>query len=150
MGQQAPDMQQIMAAQEQVQAAMQAAQAELAKLQKENLTLKVKADIELKKLEIETFRAETDRLNAYAALAAAHDAQNLKELQAQAEQAMDEDNQELAAQDQAHQHSMDAASLALDVHSNALSADQQEFDQDNYEPPNQGTSGGGASTQAPQ
>lgn len=69
MGDQGVDMKQVMQAQAQVQEAMQAAQQELAKLQQENQTLKLKEAIEAKKLEIEEFKAETDRLEAYAQIA---------------------------------------------------------------------------------
>lgn len=69
MGEQGPDMQAIMAQQAQIGEAMQKAQEELGKLQQENQTLKIKAEIEAKKLEIETFRAETERLTAYANIA---------------------------------------------------------------------------------
>jgi hypothetical protein len=70
MGQQAPDMQAIMQQQAQAQEQMQGAMQELDKLQKENLTLKVKAEIESKKVEIDHFKAETDRLKVLADIAA--------------------------------------------------------------------------------
>lgn len=70
MGEQGPDMQQIMQQQAMVQEQMAAAQEELAKLQQENVTLKLKAEIEAKRLEIEEFRAETERLKAMADIAA--------------------------------------------------------------------------------
>jgi hypothetical protein len=89
MGQQAPDMQAIMQQQAQVQEAMQKAQEELDKLQKENFSLKIKADIEAKKLEIEEYRAETERLNAYAAIAKTDEEINIKRLEQQAANALD-------------------------------------------------------------
>jgi hypothetical protein len=110
MGEQAPNMQAIMQQQAQVQEAMQKAQQELDKLQKENLTLKVKHDIETKRLEIEEFKAETERLNAYAAIAKTDEDVNMKRLEHQAHVAFT--SQELE-----------------------LSRDQQEFDQENTPEP---------------
>jgi len=70
MGEQGPDMQAIMQQQAQAQEQMQQAMQELDKLQKENLTLKVKAEIEAKKLEIEEYKAESERLKIMADIAA--------------------------------------------------------------------------------
>jgi hypothetical protein len=85
MGQSAPDMNQIMQQQAQAQEQMQAAAQELDKLQKENLTLKVKADIEAKKLEIDHFKAETDRLKVLADIAAQDKELEIRELEHEAE-----------------------------------------------------------------
>lgn len=102
MGEQGPDMNAIMqqqaAAQEQMQAAMQ----ELDKLQKENLTLKVKAEIEAKKAEIEEFRAETERLKVMAEIAAKDEEFNIRqaEIDAQMENdAIDRDFREKEMED---------------------------------------------------
>lgn len=81
MGEAGPDMQAIMQQQAQVQEAMQAAQEELAKLQKENLTLKVKADIEAKKLEIDHFEAETQRLKVLSEIYAKDEEFNLRAME---------------------------------------------------------------------
>ena len=84
MGESAPDMQAIMQQQAAVQEQMQQAQQELQKLQQENLTLKVKADIEAKKLQIDEFKAETERLNAYAAIAKADEELAIKRMEHEA------------------------------------------------------------------
>jgi hypothetical protein len=128
MGEQAPNMQQIMQAQAQAQEQMQQAQQELDRLQKENLTLKVKADIEAKKLEIEEFRAETERMTAYANVIKAGGDAELKALEQQADAAMDEEAQ-------AHQHRMDYANLAIQAHDTDKSHDfqQQGIDQQQQE-----------------
>jgi hypothetical protein len=85
MGEQGPDMQQIMQQQAQVQEQMQAAMQELDKLQKENLTLKVKAEIEAKKVEIDHFKAETDRLKVLSDIAAQDKEFEIRELEHEAE-----------------------------------------------------------------
>jgi hypothetical protein len=62
MGEQGPDANQMMQQQAMIQEQMQGMAQELDKIQKENLILKTKAEVEAKKLEIEEFRAETDRI----------------------------------------------------------------------------------------
>jgi hypothetical protein len=69
MGQQGPNVQQMMQQQAQAQEQMQGAVQELQRLQQENQTLKMKADIEAKKLEIDHFDAETKRLAVLANIA---------------------------------------------------------------------------------
>lgn len=83
-----------------MQEMLQNAQQELAKLQQENQTLKVKADIEAQKLLIEKYKAETDRLEAYADIIKAGEELKLKNLELEADQALE-------AQGQAHQQRMD-------------------------------------------
>jgi hypothetical protein len=124
MGDQAPDMQQIMAAQAQVQEAMQQAQEELQKLQKENFSLKIKADIESKKLEIEEYKAETDRLTAYAAIAKAGAEAQIRQLEHEADVAMQEEQGE-------HDRNIEAGNLALAHHDQMAQHDfqQQQIDQ---------------------
>jgi hypothetical protein len=90
-----PDMQAIMAQQAQVQEQMQQAMAELDKLQKENQTLKLKAEIEAKKLEIDFFKAETDRLIAYSDIAKADAALDMQALEHQAHVTLESEAQEL-------------------------------------------------------
>lgn len=85
MGEQVPDMNQIMQQQAQAQEQMQQAMQELDKLQKENLSLKVKADIEAKKVEIDHFKAETDRLKVLADIAAADKEFEIRDLEREAE-----------------------------------------------------------------
>jgi hypothetical protein len=79
-----PDFQAIMQQQAQMQEQMQAAQQELQKLQQENQNLKTKEAIEAKKLEVEWYEAETDRLNAYAAVLKVQEEMKLKGLELQA------------------------------------------------------------------
>lgn len=95
-----PDFNAIMQQQAQVQEQMQQAQDELQKLQQENQTLKTKAAIEDQKLKIEQFKAETDRLIAYADIIKAGDEQNLRQLELEAHQ-----------HDSIHQRVMDVASM---------------------------------------
>lgn len=57
-----PDVKGMMQQQAQLQEEMQKGMQELEKLKVENLHLKLKAEIEAKKLEIEEFKAETDRI----------------------------------------------------------------------------------------
>lgn len=63
-----PDMQAIMQQQAQSQEQLQEATQEVQKLRDENQKLSLKASIEVTKNEIEKYKAETDRLKAYAAL----------------------------------------------------------------------------------
>jgi hypothetical protein len=81
MGPQAPNMQQVMQQQAQAQEIIQKGAAEIDKLQKENYALKLKADIEAKKLEIDEYKAETDRLQAYAAILKDDESLNLQRLE---------------------------------------------------------------------
>jgi hypothetical protein len=85
MGPGGPDMQAIMQQQAMAQEGLQNAQAELDKLQKENLTLKVKAEIEAKKIVIDEFRAETERLTALAAIAKIDKEHEIRQLEFDAE-----------------------------------------------------------------
>jgi hypothetical protein len=107
MGEQAPNMQAIMQQGQQMQEMIQQGQQELQKLQQENLVLKAKHDIESEKLTIEKFRAETDRLTAYANIAKTDEEFNLQKLEHQAHVALTLEEQEItrdgqeAAQEQA-------------------------------------------------
>lgn len=90
LGEQAPDMQAIMAQQAQVQEAMQQAQEELGRLQQElgkaqeeNLKLSLRAEIEAKKLEIDEFRAETDRIKVLGEFAAKDEEFQIRETEAE-------------------------------------------------------------------
>jgi hypothetical protein len=64
-----PDVQGMMQQQAQQGEQLQAAMGELQKLQQENLILKTKAEIEANKLKLDEFKAETERLLAYAEIA---------------------------------------------------------------------------------
>jgi hypothetical protein len=128
MGEQGPNVQQLMQAQAQVQEAMQQAQQELQQLQKENFSLKIKADIEAKKLEIDEFKAETDRITAYAAVIKAGADAQLQQLEHEADVAMEEEKHE-------HQQRMDMAGIAMQAHDQDAQHDfqQQDIDQQQAE-----------------
>lgn len=123
MGEQGPNTQQLMQMQAQLQEAAQQAQAQMEQLQKENFTLKIKADIEAKKLQIDEFRAETDRITAYAAVAKAGAEKELAQLEHMADVAMDEEATD-------HQRTMDYANLALKAHDQDAQHDFQQQSQD--------------------
>jgi hypothetical protein len=123
MGPQAPDMQAVMQQQAQAQAQMQQTMQELDKLQKENLTLKVKADIEKKKLEIEEYNAETDRLTAYANIIKAGDEMELAHLEQQAKTMLEGGKLDMTQSQHEDKHN-----LAMDQA--ATSADQFEQQQE--------------------
>jgi hypothetical protein len=92
MGDQGPDMQQVMAQQAEMQEQMQAGMQELEKLKVENLQLKLKAEIEAKKLEIDEFKAETDRIKVIGEFAAKDEEFKYREAEQLAQ--MDENAQE--------------------------------------------------------
>lgn len=94
MGEQGPDMQQIMQQQAMVQEEMQKAQERLAQLEQENLTLKVKHNIESEKLKIDEFKAETERLKVLADIAAQDEEFDLQRMthEAQMEQSINDDS----------------------------------------------------------
>jgi hypothetical protein len=101
MGQQGPDQQQVMQQQAQQQEMIQKGMQELEKLKQENLVLKTKHDVELRKLVIEEFKAETDRLLAYGQFAAKDKEFELQQLEHHADMAMHEDEMELQENQQA-------------------------------------------------
>jgi hypothetical protein len=80
----APDMNAIMQQQAQAQEQMQAAMQELEKMKQENITLKAKHDIEAQKLVIDQFKAETERLTAYAAIAKSDEESAIKRMEHEA------------------------------------------------------------------
>jgi hypothetical protein len=98
MGDQGPNVQQLMQQGAQMQEQMQAGMQELQKLQEENLILKTKHDTEMRKLVIEEFKAETDRIVAYGQFAAKDKEFELQQLEHEADMAMRED--ELESQEQ--------------------------------------------------
>jgi hypothetical protein len=102
-----PDMQAVMQQQAQMQQALQEGMKELQKLKEENLVLKTKADTEAKKLEIEEFKAQTDRLQAYAAILKDDENLNLQKLELSARQALEADESE-------HERQMGVAGLVQD------------------------------------
>lgn len=90
MGQQGPDMNQIMQQQAQMQEQMAQGMQELQKLREENLKLTINAEAKAKELEIREFEAETKRMEALADIAAKDEEFNLR----QAEQAAQMENNE--------------------------------------------------------
>lgn len=89
-----PDMQGIMAQQAQQGEQLQQAMQELQQLQQENQSLKIKAGIEAKKLEIEQFKAETDRMQAYGVILKADAELDLKQLEQEAHQTLEREESE--------------------------------------------------------
>lgn len=85
MGDTGVNMQQIMQQQAQMQEQMAAGLQELQKLKEENLTLKTKAEIEARKLEIEEFKAETDRIKVIGEFAKADEEFRIREFEDQEE-----------------------------------------------------------------
>lgn len=79
-----PDFQAIMQQQAAMQEQMQKAMEELQKLQQENQSLKTKEAIEAQKLKVEWFKAETDRLEAYADVLKVQEEMKLKGLEVDA------------------------------------------------------------------
>jgi len=88
MGDQGPDVNALMQQQAQLQEVMQQGQEQLQKLEMENATLKAKHDIELQKLAIEEYKAETERIATYIQVAAKDKEFELRELEREADQAM--------------------------------------------------------------
>lgn len=79
----------LMGQMQQLQQVLQEGQQKLQQLEKENLLLKSKHDTELRKLEIEEFKAETDRLVAYGQFAAKDKEFELREMEHEAEMALE-------------------------------------------------------------
>jgi hypothetical protein len=102
-----PDMQALMQQQAQVGEQLQQAMQELQKLQQEKQTLKLTADIEAKKLEIDEYKAETDRLAAYAQVLKTSDEMEIKRLEVEA-------HHELEVHEQEHEQKMGVAQLLQD------------------------------------
>jgi hypothetical protein len=96
MGEQGgPDPQAMMAQQTEMMEAVQKMEAELGKLHEENLLLKSKADAEIKKLEIEEFKAETERMKIIADIAAQDEEFNIRQIEAQAQMENNEQERQL-------------------------------------------------------
>jgi hypothetical protein len=76
-----PDMQAIMQQHAQMQEQMQAGMEELQKLQQENLLLKTKQEVELRKMEIDEFKAETERMKVIGEFAAKDEEFNIRKLE---------------------------------------------------------------------
>lgn len=99
-----PDMNAIMQQQAQVGEQLQVAMQELQKLQQENQTLKLKADIEAKKLEIQEYEAQTSRLAAYAQVLKSGDEMEVRRLEVEARQQFETEEAE-------HERKMGVAEL---------------------------------------
>lgn len=80
-----PDVQGMMQQQAQMQEEMQKGMQELQRLREENLQLKVKVEVEAKKIEIDHFKAETDRLKVLADIASQDKEFEIRELEHEAE-----------------------------------------------------------------
>lgn len=74
---------------QQMQEMIQQGQAEMQKLQTENTALKLKVEVETKKLSIEEYKAETDRLTAYANIAKTGQEFEFQKLEHEAHTAME-------------------------------------------------------------
>lgn len=98
MGDQGPNVQQMMQQGAQMQEEIQKGAQELQKLQQENLILKTKHDTEMRKLVIEEFKAETDRIVAYGQFAAKDKEFELQQMEHAADVAMHEDELEMQQQ----------------------------------------------------
>jgi hypothetical protein len=84
-----PNMQAIMAQQAQQQQQMQKMGEMLQKLEKENLLLKTKDAADAAKHQIDMYKAETDRLTAYANIFKADQEFNLRQLETEADDALE-------------------------------------------------------------
>jgi hypothetical protein len=117
MGEDTQNVQAMMQQQAQMQEQMQAGMQRLQELEKENLLLKTKHDTEMRKLSIQEYEAETQRLMAYGQFAAKDKEFELRQLEHQADtalqaidlasdhhQAMNDDA--LQAHDQLNQHGL--------------------------------------------
>ncbi len=85
MGEQGVDPQAMMQQQAQMGEEMAAAQEELGKLQQENLVLKTKHDVEMRKLEIDEFNAETNRIKVIGDFAKADEEFKVREFEREEE-----------------------------------------------------------------
>lgn len=83
-----PNVQQILQQQAQAQQELQGMQQTLKKLENENLLLKTRHDTESLKLQIDRYKAETDRLTAYAAILKDDEKLNLEKLEHEADVAL--------------------------------------------------------------
>lgn len=106
MGQQGPDMQQIMQQGAQMQEQAQAMQQELGKLQQENLLLKTKAEIESQKLEVDKFKAETDRIKVMGDFAKADEEFKIRHFEADDERKFKEIEQAAQMENDSHARDM--------------------------------------------
>jgi hypothetical protein len=106
MGDQGPNVQAMIAQGAQMQEQIQQGMQRLQELEKENLLLKTKHDTETMKLEIERFKAETDRLVAYADIAKTDEEFNLKNLEHQAHVVFTTEELEQASNAQDHEEEM--------------------------------------------
>jgi hypothetical protein len=124
LGDQGPNAQQMMQQQAQLQEAVQQMGQQLQKVEMENAALKTKQDIEMRRLSIEEFKAETDRLAAYAQFAAKDKEFELRQLEHEADQAMAEEELE-------HQKNVDTGQMLMDAHDQLTSHDQGQQQIDN-------------------
>jgi hypothetical protein len=124
LGDQGPNAQQMMQQQAQLQEAVQQMGQQLQKMEMENIALKTKHDIEMRRLSIQEFQAETDRLTAYAQFAAKDKEFELRQLEHESDQAMAEEELE-------HQKNVDTGQMLMDAHDQLTSHDQGQQQIDN-------------------
>jgi len=96
MGDGGPDVNAIMQQQAQLQEQLQQGMEQLKKMEMENAVLKAKHDIEMRKLTIAEYEAETARLAAYGQFAAKDKEFELQQLEHEADVAMREEEMENA------------------------------------------------------
>lgn len=92
--QQGPNVQAMMQQGAQMQQEIQQGAQELDKLRQENLILKTKHDVEMRRLAIDEFEAETARIVAYGQFAAKDKEFELRDMEREADQAMREEEME--------------------------------------------------------
>jgi hypothetical protein len=126
MGQEAPNMQAIMQQQGEMQQAVQQGMEKLKQLEQENQLLKLKAADQSEKLRLEAYKAETDRLEAYAAILKDDEALNLQRLEREADTAMTlvGHAKDLAMQQQDHDNTTATQAMGQAHDQNMQSADQ--------------------------
>lgn len=90
-----PNVQQLMEQQAQMQEAMAQGQEMLQKLEAENAVLKSQQEVNLKKIEIDEFKAETERMKVIGELAAKDEEFNVRQLEAEAQMENNEAEREL-------------------------------------------------------
>lgn len=124
LGPEVPNMQAVMQQQAQAQEEMQKLAQELEKTKQENLLLKTKASSEARKLELEAYKAETDRLTAYAQILKDDEALNLQHLEHQADVALQTVGhiKDAVMQDKDHSHQSEQADKAAEAAKNSASA----------------------------
>jgi hypothetical protein len=136
MGQQAPDMQAMAQQQAQIQEAAQQAMQKLQQLEQENQILKIKNIDQSEKLKLEAYKAETDRLTAYAAILKDDEALNLQRLEREADMAMElvGHAKDITMQQQEHGHAAEQQAADQDFQSEQAEAQSDAEDSTDSQP----------------